>query len=266
MSSLRTRSGEPDVPSSPQRPSPVDEQRGSKREHRAAATTAGILYITGTVAGVLSLIVSAPVRDATDPLAAAAEHSNAVVTGALLVLAMGLSLAFVPVVLFPVLRRVDEVLAIGYLIVRGAVETAGTVVLAIGWLLLVPLGEVVSAGPGTASPAGVRLGNLVINSEAASGVLALVFCLGAILFYSLLYRSRIVPRWIALWGLVAIPFYVAAYVLAMYAVIGADSSEQVLMVMPLAVQEMVLAIWMIARGFRPAAGSTTSEYVGGTVG
>ena len=135
------------------------------REHKAAATTAGILYITGTVAGVLSKVVSAPVRDAGDPLAAAAEHSGAVVTGALLVLVMGLSLAFVPVVLFPVLRRVDEVLAIGYLIMRGAVETACYVVLAIGWLLLAPLGEVMSAGPGTASPAGVRLGSLVIDSD-----------------------------------------------------------------------------------------------------
>ena len=104
------------------------------REHKAAATTAGVLYITGTVAGVLSKVVSAPVRDAGDPLAAAAEHSGAVVTSGLLVLVMGLSLAFIPVVLFPVLRRVDEVLAIGYLIVRGAVETACYVVLAIGWL------------------------------------------------------------------------------------------------------------------------------------
>ena len=94
------------------------------REHKAAATTAGVLYITGTVAGVLSKVVSAPVRDAGDPLAAAAEHSGAVVTSALLVLVMGLSLAFIPVVLFPVLRRIDEVLATGYLIVRGAVETA----------------------------------------------------------------------------------------------------------------------------------------------
>ena len=86
------------------------------REHQAAATTAGILYITGTVAGVLSMVVGAPIRDASDPLAAAAGHSGALVTGALLVLVMWLSLAFVPVVLFPVLRRVNEVAAIGYLI------------------------------------------------------------------------------------------------------------------------------------------------------
>jgi hypothetical protein len=118
------------------------------REHKTAATAAGILYITGTVAGVLSKVVSAPVRDAGDPLAAAAQHSDAVVTSGLLVLVMGLSLAFIPVVLFPVLRRIDEVLAIGYLIVRGAVETACYVVIAIGWLMLAPLGEVMSAGAG----------------------------------------------------------------------------------------------------------------------
>ena len=229
------------------------------REHKAAATTAGVLYITGTVAGVLSKVVSAPVRDAGDPLAAAAEHSGAVVTSGLLVLVMGLSLAFIPVVLFPVLRRVDEVLAIGYLIVRGAVETACYVVLAIGWLMLAPLGEVMSAGPGTASPAGVRLGSLVIDSDATSAVLTLVFCLGAVIFYVLLYRSRIVPRWIALWGLVGIPFYVAADVLAVYAVIGVNSTAQNLLFAPIFVQEMVLAAWMIARGFRPAAPSTGRE-------
>ena len=229
------------------------------REHRAAATTAGILYITGTVAGVLSVIVSAPVRDARDPLAYAMEHSGAVVTAGLLVLAMGLSLAFIPVVLFRVLRPIDEVLALGYLIVRGAIETTCYIVLVIGWLLLVPLGEAMAAGAGTASPAGVRVGNLVIDADAANAVTALVFCLGGAMFYVLLYRSRIAPRWISAWGLVAIPFYVAAYLLPMYGVLDVNAPAQVLMYVPLAVQEMVLAVWMIARGFRPAAVSTTSE-------
>lgn len=228
------------------------------REHRAAATTAGILYITGTVAGVLSLALSAPVRDAQDPLAYAAEHSGTVVTGALLLLVMGLSLAFVPIVLFPVLRRVDEVLALGYLIVRGAIETLGPVLLAMGWLLLLPLGDALASGPGTASPVAVHVGTILVDGG-NNAVGSLVFCLGAGIFYTLLYRSRIVPRWISVWGLVAIPFYVAADLLAMYGVLEVDSSAQVLMFMPMAVQEMVLAVWMIARGFRPAAGATTSE-------
>ena len=230
------------------------------REHKSAARTAGILYITGTVAGVLTkVVVMPPVSEAGDPFAASAQHSGAVVTGALLVLVMGLSLAFVPVVLFPVLRRVDEGLAIGYLIMRGAVETACYVLSAISLLLLLPVGEAMSAGPGTASPAGVRLGSLLVDSVDVGAVTALVFCLGGVMFYLLLYRSGIVPRWIALWGLAAIQFYVAAYLLTMYTVIGANSTELNLLVIHLAVQEMVLAVWMIARGFRPAAVSTTSE-------
>ncbi|MFZ0159758.1 MAG: DUF4386 domain-containing protein [Kineosporiaceae bacterium] len=231
------------------------------REHKTAAVTAGVLYIIGTVSGVLSKVwVLAPVRDADDPLAYAAEHAHRVVTGALLVLLMGLALVFVPVVLFPILRRLDEVLAIGYLTVRGAVEATCYLISVVALLLLAPVSGVMSAGPGTASPAGVRLGTLLINFEAIDAVTALVFCLGGVMFYALLYRSRIVPRWIAVWGLAGVPLYVAAYVLAMYGAIGTNSAELNLLVLPLAVQEMALGIWMIARGFRPAGGTSASQH------
>jgi hypothetical protein len=232
----------------------------SLREHRAAATTAGILYIVGTLSGILSKAIAYfPVHNADDPLAYAAKHPDAVATGALLVLVMGLSLALVPVVLFPMLRRLDEVLATGYLIIRGAVEATTYVIVATAWLLLVPLADTMSAGPGTASGVGERLGSLVIDSDGASVIMSLVFCFGGALFYVLLYRSRIVPRWIASWGLVAIPFYAAAYLLALYGVVGISSSEVNLLSLPLAVQEMVLAVWMIARGFRPATLQGTPE-------
>lgn len=231
------------------------------REHKTAAVTAGVLYIIGTVSGVLTkFLVQGPIRDAGDPLAYAAEHADRVVTGALLVLVMGLALVFVPVVLFPILRRLDEVLAIGYLTVRGAVEATCYIISMIALLLMVPVSGVMSAGPGTASPAGARLGILLIDFDAINGVTALVFCLGGAMFYALLYRSRIVPRWIAVWGLAGVPLYVAAYVLAMYGVIGSNSGELNLLVLPLAVQEMVLGVWMIARGFRPASVTTTSHH------
>jgi hypothetical protein len=192
-------------------------------------------------------------------LAYAAEHSDAAVTAGLLTLVMGLLLAFIPVVLYRVLRPIDEALAVGYLIVRGAIETTCYAVLAIGWLLLAPLGDAIAAGGGSASPAGIRVVNLVIDADAANAVTAVVFCLGAAIFYVLLYRSRIVPRWISAWGLVAVPFYVLAYLLPLYGVFDVDAPAQVVMYTPLAVQEMVLAVWMIARGFRPAVVSTASE-------
>ena len=162
-------------------------------------------------------------------------------------------------VLFPVLRRVDETLAIGYLFIRGALEATTHVIVAIAWLVLVPLAETMSTGPGTASPSGVRLGTLVVDSDGASVVMSLLFCLGAALFYLLLYRSRMAPRWITVWGFAGIPLYVAAYLLAMYAVVDINSAEVNLLCLPLAVQEMVLAVWMIARGFRPAVVATPTQ-------
>jgi hypothetical protein len=74
----------------------------------------------------------------------------------------------------------------------------------------------------------------MIDSDATSAVVqTVVFCLGAAIFCVLFYRSRIVPRWIALWGLVGIPFYVAADVLAVYAVIAVNSTAQNLLFAPI---------------------------------
>ena len=218
------------------------------REHRWAATTAGVLYIVGTVAGLLSFAVTSPVSDAADPLAAASAHQGSMVTGAMLVLLMGLSLALIPIVLFPILRAINEVLAVGYLAIRGAVETACYVLLAVSWLVFASLDGVTSGSDGVGS----WLGDSLFKVEGPNTVLALVFCLGAAFFYVALYISGIVPRWIAVWGLVAIPFYVGAALLAAYGVVEAGTSGQVLLFMPMAVQEMVLAVWLIARGFRPA--------------
>ncbi len=166
--------------------------------------------------------------------------------GAVLILVMGLSLALIPVVLMPVLRPVSEFLAYGYLVIRGAVETACYVVLAAGVLSLVTL-----SGLGGSDETWRELGRVLLDSEATNTVLALVFCLGAALFYIALFRSGIAPRWISGWGLVGIPLYVAAALLAAFGAVEMDSTTQTLLFMPLALQEMVLAVWMIARGFRP---------------
>lgn len=218
-----------------------------QRQHRGAGVAAGVLFIVGTVSGIVSKAVLAEVSDAADPIATASTQQGTVVTGALLILVMGLSLALIPVVLLPVLRPVSEFLAYGYLVMRGAVETACYVVLVTGVLSLAVLAGL--EGPGDV---GAGLGRLLVDGEAASTVTTLVFCLGATLFYVALFRSGIAPRWLAGWGLVGIPIYALAALLAAYGAVEANSTAQTLLFMPLALQEMVLAIWMIARGFRPA--------------
>jgi hypothetical protein len=78
-------------------------------------------------------------------------------------------------------------------------------------------------------------------------LLAIPFILGAVMFYWLLYQSRLVPRWLSTWGLVGAALYIVAPLGSMFGL-----SLGVLMA-PLGLQEMVLAVWLIARGFNPSA-------------
>ena len=80
----------------------------------------------------------------------------------------------------------------------------------------------------------------------------LSFGLGAMMYYWVFYRSRLVPRWLSAWGLIAIPMLTVSALLVMFRLIDNLSTTQVVLALPIAVQEMVLAVWLIAKGFAPA--------------
>ena len=105
--------------------------------NRKTATIVGVLFIIGTVAGVLSVVVMGGILGAPDYLNMVASNASQVALGALLMLVMGLALAMVPAMMFPILKRQNEALAIGYVIFRGALETFTYIALAMCWLLLV---------------------------------------------------------------------------------------------------------------------------------
>ncbi len=218
------------------------------RADRRAAAWIGVLFIIGTVAFVLSAVVTNGVVTGPAYLAQVAAQPNQVAAGALLILLAGFALAMVPVVFWPVGKRYSEMLAIGYIVFRGALETILYVTLALGWLLLIAL----SSEPEAALLAGfVRTASAVISSQ----LLSIPFALGALMFSWLLYRSRLVPRWLSAWGLAGAALYLVVPLASMFTL-----SLDVLMG-PLAVQEMVMATWLIARGFNSPA--IAAESVGG---
>ena len=93
------------------------------RSYRRTAIIVGALFIIGDIAGVLSYVVTGGLLDGPDALTKIAASQNQVVLGALFVLVMGLALAMVPVVMFPIFKKYDEVLALGCVVFRGALET-----------------------------------------------------------------------------------------------------------------------------------------------
>ncbi|WP_062467500.1 DUF4386 domain-containing protein [Demequina maris] len=218
------------------------EVRTTALSDRATATTIGILYLVGTAGGAASLVATGGGLEGPDFLAGADELGSGLAVGALLVLVMGLSLAFIPIVAFPVLRRVSERLAVGFVVFRGALEGTWYVVTAMTWLTLFRLaGDDAVAGEN---------GAVLFTAGETGGILqSLVFVTGATMFYVILLRGRLVPAWLTWWGLVAIVPYAVVAVLGLLDVLDVLSSTAAGLQAPLALQEIVLALWLIVRGF-----------------
>ena len=224
------------------------------KTYRKTTTIVGVLYIIGTVAGVLSVVVTGPILGASDYLAKVAANANQLTIGALLVLLMALPLAMVPALLFPIFRKINEVLAVGYVIFRGALETVSSIALVSLWLLLIVLGREYMAGGIQAAPYFQTMGALLRDGgDAINPIGTFVFSLGALMLYTIFYRSQLVPRWISIWGFIAIVLHLARGVLVMFHLMSTFSAIDTIVNLPIALQEMVMAVWLIAKGFEPAA-------------
>jgi hypothetical protein len=91
----------------------------------------------------------------------------------------------------------------------------------------------------------------LLEVRGIGSISTVVFCLGALMFYYVLYRSKLVPRWLSGWGLIAAVPYLAGGVMGMAGIVNPWATIVTVIDMPLAVQEMVLAVWLIVKGFNP---------------
>jgi hypothetical protein len=181
-----------------------------KDTNRKTAIIVGVLYIIGTVAGVLSVVFTGPVLGSPDYLIKVSVNENQIIIGALFVLTMGLALAMVPVMMFPIFKKHNEALALGYVVFRGALETVTYIAMAISWLLLIILSqEYVAAGAPDASYFQTLGASLLQGHDSINTILIIVFSLGALMLYYLFYRSNLIPRWISGWGFIAILLHFA---------------------------------------------------------
>ena len=221
--------------------------------YRKTAIIVGVLYIIGTVAGILCKVLIGSIQNDLNLLTKVTANENQIIMGALFLLIMGLALAMVPVMMFPILKKHNEALALGYVVYRGALETVTTIAMVIGWLFLTVLSQQYIAGAPDASNI-QSLGTLLLNgNDSISTISQIVFPLGALIFYFLLYQSKLIPRWISGWGFIAAILWIAVTILDLFGIISAWSTVQVVLALPIGLQEMVMAVWLIVKGFNPSA-------------
>ena len=218
------------------------------KTYRLNAIMAGALYILGTVGGVLSLVIAGDLVTGENVLVAIAAAPSRLTLGTFFILVMGLSLAAMPLFLYPLFRKDSEPLALGMLIFRGPLEGATYIATATAWLALGALSKELAAA-GTQPASLQALANVVLQVSArTSNIATFVFIIGATCLYTSFFRTRLIPRWLSVWGLIGAVIFVSVDLLKFFGFNPGD-----IFYMPLAVQEMVMGLWLVIAGFNQNA-------------
>jgi hypothetical protein len=229
------------------------------------AVMAGALYFLGTVFGVLggviggevlTSIISGTPLTGVDMLGLVAANSSQITRGAFFTLMMGISLVAMTVFLYPIFRKDSEELAMGMVLFRGALEGTSYFIQTIGFLTMIVLGnEYVATGANSAALQ--SMGNVLYQFQDLLGpVGTIVFLIGATCLYISFYRTRLIPRWLTVWGLIGVVPYLANALLHFFHV---DSGIGIYFEIPLAIQELVMGIWLVIKGFNQDAVKKLNE-------
>jgi len=221
--------------------------------YKKTAISVGVLFIIATVLGVLGRSFYQPILDAPDYLIKISANENQVIIGGLLALLAAFACAGIAIGLYPVLKKHHEALALGSVGLR-IMEGMLIIVGVVGLLSLLTLSqEYVTAGASNASLFQASGTSLLAVRDWAGKLSIIAFTLGALMYYYVFYQSKLVPRWLSGWGFLGAALSLAAALLAISGQIIYFSTPFILLQVPIGVQEMVLAVWLIVKGFNPSA-------------
>jgi hypothetical protein len=216
------------------------------------------LWIVTAIGAIAGAVLINPVINAPDYLTTLLPKSATVVTGTLLWLVNNIGIVFIGLLMFPILKKQSESMALGYVSMRMFESLFMTIGVAFA-VLLIPL-----------SQAFIRAGAVDVSTYQAIGavlkqveslflnLMQLLFLgLGGLLLTIMLYKSKLVPRWISVIGIIGYTLLLPAFVLALFGVFdptpGAGGLGSLLAV-PVAIWEIILMpIWLFAKGFNASA-------------
>ncbi len=227
--------------------------------YRMNAVMTGVLYALGTVFGILGAVTGGEVFISlmsgkplvgVDMLSLVAANSSRLTWAAFFTIMMGISLVAMTVFLYPILRKDSKELAMGMVLFRGALEGTWYFMTALGFLALVALGNEYIAS-GADSTALQSVGNVLYQfQDRLAAVGPIFFLIGATCLYLSFYRTRLIPRWLTVWGFIGV---VASMASALMLFFHIETSYGFYLEMVLAPQEIVMAVWLIVKGFNPSA-------------
>lgn len=216
--------------------------------YRTTARVVGVVYLAGFVVGLVGNGLIQSILGAPDPLSTVPANSMLLAIGAILwLMAVAGDIAH-GVLMFPVLRQHSERIAFGYLASR-IVDAVFIAVSVLFTLLQIPLASAYlkAVVPDTFSLQ--VLSTLLIQGNLYAYEIGMITLgLAGLMLNSMFYRAKLVPGWIAVWGLVG---YAIIFCGMVSAVMG--SGLGLVSSLPGGLWEVFMGVWLIAKGFNPSA-------------
>ena len=222
--------------------------------HRKTAIIVGVLFLLGFAGSLVPVFVK-PILDDPSYLIKIFENKNLVVGGALFQLIMAFACAGIAIGLYPILKKHNESLALGAVGFR-IIENVFQIVTALSLLALLTLSQESVKADALAASAFQTVGTslLAVHFWAPLVLAQFGFVLGALMYYYVFYQSKLIPRWLSGWGIVAIILHLTSVFLTMFLQIDPFSGSPILLLsIPIGLQELTLAVWLIVKGFNPSA-------------
>lgn len=210
------------------------------------AKIAGASFLISYLGLIIGGFLLASILDAPDYLANVYPNATLVGIGVLIESVNGIAVIGIAVMMYPILKRQNEGLALGFLVFR-VIEAFFSI---LGSTKAASLIEISHAYIEAGSPADSYydvLGSLVLAERHWNMEMLTVFLmLGAMIFYVLLYQSEVIPRFISLWGIIAILCLIVLNVIIyLDFVIGMIGF---IFAIPIIANEYFVAIWLIVKG------------------
>jgi len=230
------------------------------KTNKTTAKLVGTLFIIATVAAIISVVILAPIL--TDPayLISFSENANLVVIASLLDLLGAAAFVGLAVVIYPILKKHNETIALGYVVAR-IIEAVPFIIANISLFSLITLSQeyIGASAPNASNFLPVGSGLLAAYDWTQLLGPRVFASLAAVPFYYLLYQSKLLPRWISVWGLIGAPLYLASGLIGMFDLLDPASPILIVLFIPAALLEMVMAVWLIVKGFNSFTSSSLSD-------
>jgi hypothetical protein len=215
---------------------------------RKTAVVVGVLFLSQTITFIIADALIKRALDRPHYLIGASVHVNPLATGALMAFATGVATVSIALLLYPLLKHYSEPLALAYVAFR-VVEFAAMLLYMAIPLVVIQIGDGLRDGTVNASAA-PHLGALFqAQHTVAIVMLYTATTLDGTVLAFVLYRARLVPRWIAILGLIGYPVLLLGGILAIFNQTSVTHGTGLVAVIPGGLFELILPIWLLAKGF-----------------